>query len=70
MQTDLIGCILRIMLMVFWIDASRFQLSILKQGAVDRHISVSHSLDHRPHMYSQDTRSQVISPVILYQQLV
>ena len=39
-------------------------------NTVDRHISVSLSLDHRPHMYSQDTRSQVISPVLLYQQLV
>ena len=54
----------------FLVCASRFQLSISKQGAVDRHISVSLTLDHRPHMYSQDTRSQVISPVLLYQQLV
>ena len=39
-------------------------------AVVDRHISVSLTLDHRPHMYSQDTRCQAISPILLYQQLV
>ena len=70
MKRDSVVCILRISLLEncfrklyrsvndFLVCASRFQLSILKQGAVDRHISVSLTLDHRPHMYSQDTRCQ------------